>query len=106
MDLPVSTFTYINVCTGTPHTLHYINARDAILSKKHVLCEKAVTSNAAELRSLLALAKENNVFFMEAMWTKFQPVSQEFKKIAEEGTLGLPVILHADLSVFFNIESK
>ena len=44
---------------GTPHTHHYANAKEAILAKKHVLCEKPVTSNAAELRSLLALAKEN-----------------------------------------------
>jgi predicted dehydrogenase len=101
-----STTINTNAHLGTPHTLHYANARDSILSKKHVLCEKAVTSNAAELRSLLALAKKHNVFFMEAMWTKFQPISREFKKIAEEGTLGNPVVLQADLSVFFDIESR
>jgi len=71
-----------------------------------VLCEKPVTINAAELRDLIALAKEHNVFFMEAMWTRFQPLSLEVKKIAEEGSLGLPVLLHADLSGNFDIHSK
>lgn len=91
---------------GTPHTYHYINALDAIKAGKNVLCEKPVTCNSAELRSLLAAAKEHNVFFMEAVWTRFQPLSLEVKKIAESGTLGKPVVLHADLSGNFGIESK
>jgi predicted dehydrogenase len=79
---------------------------DAIKAKKHVLCEKPVTSNAAELRSLLAAAKENGVFFMEALWTRFQPLVIEVKKIAESGVLGEPVAVHADLSMDFNLESE
>ena len=91
---------------GTPHTYHYTNALGAIRAGKNVLCEKPVTSNAAELRSLVAAAKEHHVFFMEAMWTRFHPLTLELKKIAEEGSLGAPVTLHADLSVDFDIDSK
>ncbi|KAL4072914.1 hypothetical protein V8B97DRAFT_1916838 [Scleroderma yunnanense] len=83
---------------GTPHTYHYENALDAIKAKKHVLCEKPVTLNAAELRSLLDAAKKQGVFFMEALWTRFQPLTLEVKKIAESGVLGEPVALQADLS--------
>ncbi|KAG1781045.1 hypothetical protein EV702DRAFT_1077323 [Suillus placidus] len=86
------------VYIGTPHTLHYENALDAIKAKKHVLCEKPVTSNAAELRSLLAAAKEHGVFFMEALWTRFQPLALEVKEISESGVLGAPLALQADLS--------
>ncbi|THU86229.1 NAD(P)-binding protein [Dendrothele bispora CBS 962.96] len=92
------------IYVATPHTYHYENAMDAIKAKKHVLCEKPVTVNAAELRSLLAAAKENNVFFMEAMWTRFHPLSLEFKEISESGVLGLPIAMHADLSVDFGIK--
>ncbi|KAH0582907.1 hypothetical protein H2248_010808 [Termitomyces sp. 'cryptogamus'] len=88
---------------GTPHTYHYENALDAMKAGKHVLCEKPVTSNAAELRSLLAAAKEYNVFFMEAMWTRFQPLTLEVKNIIDRGSLGVPVVLHADLSGDFDI---
>jgi predicted dehydrogenase len=70
------------------------------------LCEKPVTSNAAELRSLLSLANEHGVFFMEGMWTKFHPLSRELQKYASSGELGNPVIVHADLSGDFDIESK
>ena len=64
-----------------------------------------MTSNTAELRSLLALAKENGVFFMEAMWTRFQPLARAFKEVLEDGRLGPPVSLHADLSIDMDIES-
>lgn len=92
--------------SGTPHTYHYANSKAALLAGKHVLCEKPVTSNGAELRSLLTLAKERNLFFMEALWTRFHPLTFELKKVAEEGSLGDPVVLHADLSGDFDIESK
>lgn len=92
--------------SGTPHTFHYTNALAAIRAGKNVLCEKPVTLNAAELRALLAAAKEHNVFFMEAMWTRFQPLVLELKRVAEEGSLGAPLVLHADLSGNFNIESQ
>ncbi|TRM65274.1 NAD(P)-binding protein [Schizophyllum amplum] len=93
------------VYIGTPHTFHYANAIDALKAKKHVLCEKPVTSNAAELRALIAAAKENGVFFMEALWTRFQPLSLEIKQVAYSGELGLPIALHADLSEDFDIEN-
>jgi len=90
---------------GTPHTFHYENALAAIKAKKHVLCEKPVTCNGAELRSLIAAAKQNNVFFMEALWTRFQPLALEVKKISESGVLGEPVALQADLSADFGIDT-
>ncbi|KAH7909082.1 hypothetical protein BJ138DRAFT_274297 [Hygrophoropsis aurantiaca] len=93
------------VYIGTPHTFHYDNALEAIKAKKHVLCEKPVTCNGAELRSLLAAAKEHGVFFMEALWTRFQPLTKEFKKVAESGVLGDPLALQADLSGDFGINS-
>ncbi|KAK7031406.1 NAD(P)-binding protein [Favolaschia claudopus] len=90
---------------GTPHTYHYINALDAIRAKKHVLCEKPVTSNVPELRSLLTAAETNGVFFMEAMWTRFQPLPQAVIKVLSSGELGAPVVVHADLSGDFDIKN-
>ncbi|KAF5373180.1 hypothetical protein D9758_001637 [Tetrapyrgos nigripes] len=95
------------VYIGTPHTSHYTCALHAFTSKtpKHVLLEKPITTNAAELRSLIQKAKENNVFLMEAMWTRFQPLVMEVKAINESGDLGRPVALQADLSGDFDIEN-
>lgn len=93
------------VYIGTPHAFHYENALGAIKAKKHVLCEKPVTLNAAQLRSLLDAAKEQGVFFMEALWTRFLPITMEIKKLAESDCgLGEPVALQADLSIYFRLD--
>lgn len=91
------------VYIGTPHTDHYKSARSALLAKKHVLLEKPVTCNAAELRSLTDTAKEQGLFFMEAMWTRFLPTIKEFKKVVEDGKLGDPLVMWGDFLVDFNI---
>ncbi|TFY73203.1 hypothetical protein EWM64_g10810 [Hericium alpestre] len=93
------------VYIGTPHAFHYTNSKDAILAKKHVLVEKPATSNAAEWRSLVALAKENNVFLMEAMWTRFHPAALAVRRVIDEGKLGDIVMVHADLSGDFDIDN-
>ena len=52
---------------ATPHSDHLATARHAIESGTAVLCEKALTVNACEARELVALARERQVFLMEAM---------------------------------------
>ncbi|KAF7977097.1 hypothetical protein HWV62_4685 [Athelia sp. TMB] len=94
------------VYIGTPHTSHYANARAALLAKKHVLLEKPATCNAAELQSLLDIATQEKLFFMEAMWTRFHPTARAFKEVVEDGRLGKPVVMWADLSGDFDIQNK
>ncbi|RDW80350.1 hypothetical protein BP5796_05048 [Coleophoma crateriformis] len=68
------------VYLGTPHALHYQNALDAINAGKNVLCEKPLTINAKQADALIAAARAKNVFFMEAVWTRFYPL---VKKLGE-----------------------
>ncbi|CUA73592.1 hypothetical protein RSOLAG22IIIB_10900 [Rhizoctonia solani] len=93
------------VYIGTPHTHHYTCAALALRAGKHVLCEKPFTSNAAELKSLISIAKENNVFLMEAMWTRFLPIAEAIKTIINSGELGDVKVLHADLAGDFKLDS-
>lgn len=60
---------------------------------KHVLVEKPATTNAAELRALVKLAKEKKLFLMEAMWTRFLPVALAIKEIIASGELGPITVL-------------
>jgi len=43
---------------------------------------------------------------MEAMWTRFQPIAHEIKKVIDSGELGDVRVLHADLSGDFDIDNQ
>ncbi|EJU03550.1 NADP-binding protein [Dacryopinax primogenitus] len=92
------------IYVGTPHTYHYEHSMISLKGGKHVLCEKPVTSNAAEFKALVAFAKEKNLFFMEAMWTRFQPVAEFVKQIVAEDKLGPVRLVTADLAGDFKLD--
>lgn len=73
---------------GTPHTEHKNNSELCITHGKAVLCEKSFTINQKETQYLISLAKEHNVFLMEAMWTKFLPTTKVVKKWIQEKLIG------------------
>lgn len=85
------------VYIGTPHAQHYEIAAAALRAGKHVLCEKALTVNAAEARKLIALAAEQQLFLMEAIWSRFLPAVHRGFEIIASGEIGDPTWLHADL---------
>ncbi len=67
---------------------HYPLAKMALEMGKHVVCEKPCTTSAAHTRELFALAKEKNLFLMEAEKMLFLPTILEVKKRMEAGELG------------------
>jgi predicted dehydrogenase len=76
------------VYISTPHPLHYPFAQKAIEAGKAVLLEKPFTLNAKQAKDLSHLAKENNVFLMEAMWVGYLPVIVELQTLLEDGVIG------------------
>lgn len=72
----------------TPHNSHYQYAKQAIELGKPVLCEKPITTDANKAKELFALAKERNVYLVEAMWTWFSPIAYQVKKWIDEGEYG------------------
>ncbi|MBP2636891.1 MAG: dehydrogenase [Firmicutes bacterium] len=73
---------------ATPHSLHYENAKLCLEHNKHVLCEKSFTVNLNQATALTQLAKENNLFLMEAFWTKFLPAYQLLNQTIAKGEIG------------------
>ena len=55
------------IYVATPHSMHYENMKQAVNAGKHILCEKAITVNAAQLEEVLELAEEKGVVVREAM---------------------------------------
>jgi len=46
------------IYVATPHSHHYQNVRLCLEAGKHVLCEKAFTVNAPQLKKLVEIAKQ------------------------------------------------
>jgi predicted dehydrogenase len=61
------------VYIATPHSFHKDHAILCLKNKKAVLCEKPFAMNLQEVEEMIAIAKENNVLLMEALWTFFLP---------------------------------
>jgi predicted dehydrogenase len=89
------------VYIATPHSHHYQNAMLVLSASrpKPILCEKALTVNADQARKLFALAKKHNVFFMEAVWTRFFPLSVKVRKSIQDGVIGEVLRVSSDLSI-------
>ena len=84
------------VYVATPHPFHKPCSELFLNAKKHVLCEKPLCINAYEARSLCDCAKQNGVFLMEAMWTRFLPAIIEAQKRVAAGEIGELRAISAD----------
>jgi len=87
------------VYVGTPHSHHYQNCRLALEHNKAVVCEKPLTTNARQAQILYDEAKNRNLFFMEAAWTRFFPLSSSVRAMIQLSEIGEIVRVQADLSI-------
>jgi predicted dehydrogenase len=76
------------VYIATPHSHHYQNCMLALEAGKNVLCEKAFTVNAEQTKLLVKKAKEKNLFLMEAVWTRYFPLSIYVRDLCTSGKIG------------------
>lgn len=76
------------VYIATPHSEHANNMKLCLEHGKHVLCEKPFTVNADEAVEIFDLAKQKNLFAMEAFWTKFSPVYRDMERVIASGEIG------------------
>ncbi|KAK4095182.1 hypothetical protein Purlil1_878 [Purpureocillium lilacinum] len=86
------------IYVATPHSHHFQNAMLALDAGKNVLCEKALTVNASQARKLVEKAKSKNLFFMEAVWTRYFPLSIKIRELITSGEIGTVYRTLADLS--------
>lgn len=71
-----------------PHPFHRDVTKLFLNNGKHVICEKPFSVNAAEAEDMIACAKKNGLFLMEAMWTRFFPLSLSLKQAIAGGEFG------------------
>ena len=83
---------------ATPHLTHYRLVRNAILHKKHVLCETPMVLNGEEATELFKLAEDNGVILMEANKTAHCPAFNHLMVMIKSGVIGEVVDIDASLS--------
>jgi len=84
------------VYVSTPNNLHKENTSMCLRAGKPVLCEKPFAVNARETAEMINLARQQGVFLMEAMWTRFLPAMVKLREILAEKTIGDVRMLMAD----------
>jgi predicted dehydrogenase len=81
---------------ATPHGFHYEHVMLCLRNKKAVLCEKAFALNVRQAQEMIDLARQQNIFLMEAFWTKFLPQYQKVTELIQSGEIGEIKWIEAD----------
>ena len=81
---------------ATPHSMHAENGIMCMRAGKAVLCEKAFTITAREAEQMIAVAREEKVFLMEALVTRHFPVIHKVLDWVNSGLIGEVRMVHAN----------
>ena len=76
------------VYIATPHLCHYQQCKQALLQKKHVLCETPLVLNGDEARELYRLAEVQGVVLLEANKTAYSPAFNHLITMIKSGAIG------------------
>ena len=84
------------VYIASPNRLHFEQTKLMLLSGKHVICEKPITVEPAELSELQALANEKGLIYIEAIMYMFNPARDLLKNAVSK--IGRITSVHFDFS--------
>lgn len=88
------------VYIATPHNTHIGSLEEALSHGKHVLCEKSITLNSAELERARRLAEENHAVLAEAMTIYHMPLYRELTRRVGAGELGRVNLIQLNFGSF------
>jgi len=78
-----------------PNQLHLEWTCKALQAGKHVLCEKPLAPTVAQIEKMIATAKENGVFLMEAFAYLHSPLIHAVKAELDSGAIGQPLYMES-----------
>ncbi len=76
------------VYVSNPHAFHFQSVMQCLNAGKHVLCEKPAGCNLQQLTTMIETARAKKLFFMEAMWTAFNPCIKKQLEWIADGKIG------------------
>lgn len=88
------------VYVATPHPGHAAATLLCLRHKLAVLCEKPFAMNRTEAQEMADMARANQVFLMEALWTRFIPATDRALQLIAEGAIGDIHSVRADFGFY------
>jgi len=88
------------VYIATPHSSHSELSIRALNAGKAVLSEKPSSLTKSALQEVISLSKEKNLFYMEGLWSRFNPLINEVYEKIKSGALGQINYLKADFGFY------
>lgn len=85
------------VYIATTNNFHQENILACLHAGKHVLCEKPLAMTSAHAKEVIQLAREKQLFLMEAMWSRFLPKSQAVRNWVLNGRIGTVKLMQATI---------
>lgn len=88
---------YLSLCRSSeidiiycplPNSLHYTWVMEALRSGKHVICEKSLGVDLAEVETMVKTAQENNLLLLENFQFRFHRQTKVIKEILDNKQLG------------------
>jgi predicted dehydrogenase len=83
-----------------PNSLHCEWTIKALLSGKHVLCEKPLASNAKEVEQIQKAAAKTGKYVFEAMHHLYHPLTARIREIISQGEIGTIQSVSSDLNLY------
>ena len=92
----------------SPHNTHYGFMKKALKNGKHLLVEKSITLNSAELDEMIALAESKGLILAEAMTIWHMPLYKELWRIVKSGELGKVQMITVNFGSFkeYNMNNR
>jgi predicted dehydrogenase len=87
------------VYVGTTNERHHADLLAALAAGLPVLGEKPFTLDLPQAEEVIAVARRERRFVMEAMWMRFQPAFLEVERRVAAGEIGEPLHAQADFGI-------
>lgn len=84
---------------GTINTQHFPVGKLMLENNKHLLMEKPMTLNLKQTRELIAIAKKNKCFLMEAIWSRFLPSYKHLMELLQNRNIGDIIHVNANFGL-------
>jgi len=88
------------VYIATPHTRHKEHSLLALQHGLPVLCEKPIAVTYQDADEIIRVAKEKNVYFLDGLWTRFNPVVRQVLDLINDGRIGQVRSLSASFCIY------